>query len=186
MLRAISRLMMQPPPATNPRMRTAQRPLAGIISRHVSTSRVMGHGDNSPIPYLGTLVPSVSAVMRERQMDPLEEALLMTKRGIRLPSPIGPGRLPLLKGSCQISSPTGRRGRSFLPPFHSCLSSLLVRRSGSALVERSASRDGRSGFSRPRRGALPFHPATVALFGAVLHAGTLRNSLTFLCSGHDG
>lgn len=50
---------------------------------------------------------------------PLEKALLMTKQGIRPPSPIGPGRLSLLKGNCQISSPAGRRERSRLPPFHS-------------------------------------------------------------------
>lgn len=48
---------------------------------------------------------------------PLEKALLMTKQGIRLPSPIGPGRRPLLKGNCQISWPKGRRECSFLPPF---------------------------------------------------------------------
>lgn len=40
------------------------------------------------------------------------------------------------------------------------------------VVERSASRDGRSLFFSPAEAPLAFHPATVALFRFILHTGT--------------
>ena len=39
----------------------------------------------------------------------------MTEQGTGLPSPIGPSRLSLLKGNCQISEPKWRQEGSFLP-----------------------------------------------------------------------
>lgn len=39
----------------------------------------------------------------------------MTEQGIGLPSPIGPCRLSLLKGNCQIFKPKWRQEGSFLP-----------------------------------------------------------------------
>lgn len=49
---------------------------------------------------------------------PLEKALLMTKQGIRLPSPIGPGRLSLLKGNCQNILARRTAGVRVSAPLH--------------------------------------------------------------------
>ncbi len=51
----------------------------------------------------------------------------MTEQGIGLPSPIGPCRLSLLKGNCQISKPKWRQEGSFLPfPLFFFFSSVLL------------------------------------------------------------
>lgn len=44
---------------------------------------------------------------------PFEKPLLMTKQGIGLQSPIGPSRLSLLKGNCQILEPKWWQEGSF-------------------------------------------------------------------------
>lgn len=41
----------------------------------------MGHNDNSPVPYLGTLPPSLTAVMREQQMDAILETAFNDQTG---------------------------------------------------------------------------------------------------------
>lgn len=93
-------------------------PHTGIISRLVSTSWVKGHHDNSPVPYLGTLPPSLTDVMREQQMDAILETAFNDQTGDWAPfSNWTLQTLTLKRATARYSSQNRGRRAHFYPSF---------------------------------------------------------------------
>lgn len=75
----------------------------------------MGHNDNSPVPYLGTLPPSLTAVMREQQMDAIRETAFNDQTGDWAPISNWTQQTLTLKG--QLPDIRAKMESHFVPLF---------------------------------------------------------------------